>query len=304
MRRLSKGFTVVELIVVIFIVGVATAAAMLYTSRWVIDYRFSSATRAFINACQYARMRAIRGPISLNISQIAQGSTSTTFRLTPTGTPVGSSTAVAGFVPFTYHGTPPTGTALPAVLPITTGDYVSLAGFNTPDFLNGNLFSVTAVNVSGTAQPNGATDQYYVSLTFDCQCCDDTDPSQCLEWPSSTTSPQTTTTGKARVGASARFVATTRSVGTGSLYGTVTAGNSVQCQFDQDYFQIDFFVNGSPVTDSSKKAIVFDFAGATRNHTTYMVKIRRVENGAVVPDTSTPPVTFTVMPSGRIRIGE
>ena len=71
----SKGFTVIELVVVLAIIAILTAIGLPMGLRWKADYRFSSATRSLSNAVLMARMRAIenRAVFTITASQATNG---------------------------------------------------------------------------------------------------------------------------------------------------------------------------------------------------------------------------------------
>jgi hypothetical protein len=58
--------------------------------------------------------------------------------------------------------------------------------------------------------------------------------------------------------------------------------------------------------------IVFDYAGATRNQMTYTVELRKMTRSGSggtytytpVDDAKSPPIVFSIMPAGRIRLGK
>ena len=67
----SKGFTVIELVVVLTIIAVLTAITLPMGISWIAEYRFSSAARSLSNAVLMARMRGIenRAVFAITASQ-------------------------------------------------------------------------------------------------------------------------------------------------------------------------------------------------------------------------------------------
>ncbi len=61
--KTEKGFTFLEIMVVMAIIGVVLAFAVPKGIRWYSDYRFSSGARAFLNAGQLVRVKAIEGKV-------------------------------------------------------------------------------------------------------------------------------------------------------------------------------------------------------------------------------------------------
>ncbi len=67
----SKGFTVIEMVVVVTIIAIMAAVTLPLGLGWIAEYRFSSAARSLSNAVLMARMRGIenRAVFTITASQ-------------------------------------------------------------------------------------------------------------------------------------------------------------------------------------------------------------------------------------------
>jgi prepilin-type N-terminal cleavage/methylation domain-containing protein len=68
----SKGFTVIELVVVVTIIAVLTAITLPMGINWIAEYRFSMAARSLSNAVLMARMRGIENRAVFTITSSRQ----------------------------------------------------------------------------------------------------------------------------------------------------------------------------------------------------------------------------------------
>lgn len=305
-----------ELMVVLTVIGVALALTVPTGIRWITDYQYSAGSRAFVNAAQLVRIKAIGGPITINASSIGPGGSDSEFDIT---------LGAFNFVLQKLSGTP----TCPTDIPVQQGDYVTLAGFNNPDFINGMLFLVTNVDCgAATISDRTATDRsddwdVTTGIVLTAQCCSENDPTDCVKWPTGL-GLQTTATGMVRIASSLRFVPFEENDPDRVKYTIerTPTGNSMECKYDPHWMNVNVY--GPDPTDSSKSValydvsgahpapIVFDYAGTTRNHMTYTVMLRKVvreESGGVfsyvtVEDQKSPPIVFSIMPSGRIRLGQ
>lgn len=294
----AKGFTVIELMVVLAITAIVLAMAWGPVLSWYTQFRFEAAGRSFINGAHAARMQAIGGLPVLKVSSVSSitKSSTTTF------------TVNLDIVKFICDicGSPPGSTPTKDELPIKADDYVSLVGFNSPDYFNGNLFRVIRVNpasptVTGPTADSWGHKQWQVTgLSFVCESCADDDPSKCLEWTDAASS-YSLTAGKVQVTACLKFLPNTVLPQSQRAPFSVIknkTGSTIECYYDPNQFQVD--INGVPVATS--RAIVFDIAGATRNHVDYLIEIRKLKSGAI--DQKSPSLSFRIDRNGRIGLGQ
>jgi prepilin-type N-terminal cleavage/methylation domain-containing protein len=312
----AKGLTIIELLVVLAIIGLMLAMAWKPIVDWPRAYRFEATGRAFINAAHAVRIQAISGLPILNVASA------------PTIGIQGSDgqkklTVFLDTITFTCDtcGTVSDRTPTADELPIKVDDYVELTGFNQPDYLNGNLFRVTSISPSSPAvsAATPSTDKWghkqwkVTNLSFDCESCSDENPSNCLVWTDSAGS-YSLTTGKVQPAACLKFIQNRVLPANQRVpYSIVRnkTGSTVECYYDAALFDVRLWANGNPVTpykvtrdgndyEQAGLAIVYDFAGSTRNHINYLVSIRKLNKGVV--DTGTPPLSFNIDPSGRVRL--
>jgi type II secretory pathway pseudopilin PulG len=288
--KTEKGFTFMELMVVGTIIVVIMALAVPRGLRWYSDYRFSAGARAFLNAGQLVRVKAIEGKAVLRIASLA--GTGNTFTVVTEGFTV------------TLDHSPATGE-----LPVIVGDFVTLDGFNTPAFINGNIFEVTQVGSVGTITSVGSNKWRVDSLTFNCKSCrGDAGSETCLAWPSGVASPINTTTGMATVSATLTFAAMTGRAA--KSYDIVRRGNSINCMYDPDVLNVAVqYLQSDSSWDvvSPAKTVVFNATGGTRELFTYRVEVKYVKQktiwGTQEPAAERKDLVFTVLPSGRTRWG-
>ncbi|MFC1833150.1 Tfp pilus assembly protein FimT/FimU [Thermodesulfobacteriota bacterium] len=300
--KTEKGLTLVELMVVLSIIGLLMVFILPRGLSWIAEQRFSSGTRAFLNAGQLVRLQALQGQVAVPITTMEPGATGgggatdKQFRLT------------TGPYTMTFNKTPTS-----SDVPIVAGDYVTLMGFNTPDHFNGNIFEVMSVTKPSTAPAHVTENQYTVaSFTFVVKCCAEEDSNKCLAWNDTATT-VSTTTGRAIVAAALRFIPDSTVRGP---YSVVKRGNSYECRYQPAFLRVrvslvSYSADGStrtefPVYGGSKPAdtagsipIVFDWGGSTRNRAIYRVHLQRVIRD---PDRE-PWVIFTFLPSGKVRVG-
>ena len=300
---------------VVTIIGVALAVTVPTGIKWITDYQYSAGSRAFVNAAQLVRIKAIGGPITIDAQSIGPGGDDTEFSIT-----LGS----FSFILQKLSGTP----GCPSDMPFQQGDYITLAGFNNPDYINGLLFLITNVSCS-TATISEKTDttrsddwDCTAGVTLTAKCCSENDATDCVKCPTGFAE-QTTATGMVRIASSLRFVPfePTDSDRVKYTIARSPTGNSMECRYDPRWINVTVY--GPDPNDSTKSVvltdvngsdpapIVFDYAGTTRNHITYTIALRKVERvsgGSTftyepVDDQTSPPIVFSIMPSGRIRLG-
>ncbi|MDQ7785237.1 MAG: prepilin-type N-terminal cleavage/methylation domain-containing protein [Desulfomonilaceae bacterium] len=316
MRWAGGGFTFTELMVVLLIIGVALAATVPYGVRWIADYKFSAGSRAFINAAQLARIKAIGGPITINVSEVDKGVDDSQLVFT---------------VPAFRTGTSDTKTCSTCcdsvnAPPLKMGDYITVTGINNPDFLNGKIFLITNVPSPWTVTTTWDADSQRNWCDWDeakitAKSCMENEPGNCIKLPSGFAGPMETTTGLIRVASCLRFVPFAQDDRDRVHFTVVKSGNSMECRYDPQWMDVKVLVpdpsnptKGIPITDvtGAKPApVVFDYAGATRNQMTYTVELRKMtrhDSGgtlvyAPVEDKTSPPIVFSIMPAGRVRLG-
>jgi prepilin-type N-terminal cleavage/methylation domain-containing protein len=142
----SKGFTVIELVVVLTIICVMTAVTLPMGLGWLADYRFSMAARSLSTSILMARMRGIENRAIFTIS----GSQQTT------SGPFSSCTGIE-FTTNVDHGLSepiPAVTGLtcpgPTKTPVSTtpGDMVMISGLNFTKSMNGAEFEVIKITAA------------------------------------------------------------------------------------------------------------------------------------------------------------
>ena len=283
---------------VLAVAGVALALTVPIGMDWIVDYKHSGGSRAFVNAAQLVRIRSIGGPVTMDITEIGLGSGGSDF----------FAIKVSAFKPSADEP------------PFQEGDYLTLSGLNNPDYLNGLMFRITDVPSSYVPDGSGT----YPEVTITAKCCSENDPNDCVEW-TPTTTPISTTTGLIRIASSLKFVPYDLSSAEDkkdlTAYRVKRTGNSFECRYDPRWMNVKVLaataadpkkaVEIFDTSGSNPAPIVFDYAGATRNHITYTVQLRkmtRYKSGGTmtyepVEDSKSPPIVFSVMPSGRIRLG-
>jgi len=292
--------------VVLVVIGMALAITVPMGIGWVADYKFSAGSRAFINAAQLVRIKSIGGPITLNVTQVDQGT---------------SDTEVVFTIPKTMMGAPIyINDDCKDWPPVKKGDYITVAGINNPDFLNGLIFLITDVPTTWNVTKLSAGcewDQVIVTA----KSCMENDPTNCVKWPAGL-GPQTSTTGLIRVASCVRFVPYAHGDPYRVHFAVAKSGNSMECKYDPQWMDVKVLVPDptksavpvqiTDVTGTMPGPIVFDYAGATRNQMTYTVELRkmtRTGSGGTytytpVDDAKSPPIVFSIMPAGRIRLGK
>jgi prepilin-type N-terminal cleavage/methylation domain-containing protein len=177
-RSRSRGFTVVELVVVVTIIAILTAITLPMGINWITEYRFSMAARSLSNAVLMARMRGIENRAVFTITASA----------TTTSTPFSAACPGIEFTTNMDHGltkpNPVVANALvlppplPAIWspvvncrcvknlavatpPPTPGDMVMFSGLNHTKSMNGAEFEVLTVTA-----PNKFAVQHAVSATL------------------------------------------------------------------------------------------------------------------------------------------
>ncbi|MBI4963375.1 MAG: prepilin-type N-terminal cleavage/methylation domain-containing protein [Desulfomonile tiedjei] len=307
----SKGLTIVELVVVLAVIGIFISIGVGPMFGWISHYRFEAAGRSFVNAAQSVRIQAISGLPGFKVRPAPavgiQGSLDNkSFRV------------FLDSVTFTCNtcGTVSDRKPTSEELPIKVGDYVELAGFNQPDYLYGNLFRITALNPNPPAVDKATPEKDEFGhlrwritsspFSIDCESCRDDDASNCVKWTDAASTTYTLNTGKVQVAACLKFLPNTDlPVSQRVPYAVIKnkTGSSVECYYDPDYYEVEVAVRKPDGTylDMATPTIVFDFAGATRNHAEYTVSIRKKKKGAVDPKTHA--LNFHIDSAGRIKLG-
>jgi prepilin-type N-terminal cleavage/methylation domain-containing protein len=312
-----KGFTVVELMVVMGLVAIMLAIGAPMLMKGLKDYRFYAATQAFENAASAIRVRALGGCVSYWVKKMQGSAGNSVFTVSPAD--------------FTFT-LPQTSSSSPAEYPIKDTDYVLLTGFSDPTNLNDRVFEITSINWTGKVtrlSTTGGVDTWSVTnLSFACKSCDP-DPdksSSCMLWNSTlTTVPDPAKfplgwtagqeMGRVRVLPCLKFtdkfldtdfVVKPYSRGRYEVSKELT-GNSLECRYNPDLYQVTVnWTSASVATPKSltRPILVFDSSGATRDHVTYIVEMRRLKSDKTpYADTALPPTVFSVTPSGRTRYG-
>lgn len=276
------GFTLVELMVVCAVLGLALAVSLPMGVTWLEDYRYSAACRSFYNAVNYGKINAISGSTLFSITEIDMGGTPSDFVVTT--------------APFTFrcNHTPDINTA--GDYPVGQGTSIALGGFANvaPDYayVNGNIFEIkTTPTVIGSATDKGGG-LWEAQLTL-------TLHSDRVQWLSAPGAPIASTTGKAWSVSAVKFVPTdtTRNL---PVYSVKNTGGTIECDFDPSLYNVDIEVNG--VSSGVSVPIVFDSKGAPKDLVPYTVLIRRMKSDGTV-STQAPPFTITVEASGKILSG-
>jgi prepilin-type N-terminal cleavage/methylation domain-containing protein len=321
-----KGFTLVELMVVIAVVSILMAVGIPMGLAWKRNYQFSAVTNNFINAAQLTRVRAIGGPITMNIYTNQPGDSNhglTGSSKTITVTIAVSTVASSAFTFLTLY---PLSSPSTADIPLKVNDYVTLVGINEPDFLSGNIFRVKTISASTPVYDSAMPKYTYkvAGLSFTCESCSESNPSVCIEWPAGVGA-QDPATGKVQIAPCLKFTTLTdkraelgQSARPYQPFSVEKYGNSMECIYDPGKFSLGLWVlktgkaidtwnagnwvqlsgnEGTGVTAANSRPIVFDTSGTTRNHDTYMVRIARQTGG-----NDETPAAFIVWPTGRITL--
>ncbi|MFH1112476.1 MAG: prepilin-type N-terminal cleavage/methylation domain-containing protein [Pseudomonadota bacterium] len=302
----GRGFTFAELMIVLLVVGLALAVTVPVGVQWAEDYKFSAASRAFINAAQLVRIKSVGGQITINVSQVNKG--------------MDDSQVVFTVPAFTAS----TSVTDSCVAPLAAGDYITVGGINNPDTLNGQIFLITNVASPWSVTKVAAGSDNvcnWNAVTVTAKSCMENDTSNCVKWPADVTAPQATTTGLIRVASCLRFVPFAHNDKDRVHFTVVRSGNSMQCRYDPQWMDVKVVVPDSSdpkksvqiydVAGTDPAPIVFDYAGSTRNQITYTVEMRkmtRTQSGSTltytpVDDKKSPPIVFSILPAGRIRLG-
>jgi prepilin-type N-terminal cleavage/methylation domain-containing protein len=177
----SKGFTVIELVVVVTIIALLTAITLPMGINWIAEYRFSMAARSLSSAVLMARMRGIENRAVFTITA-SQTSTSTPFTTDCPGieftTNVDHGLSPPNPLVTSALVKPSSSTPLPSIWspvancpcvknlasatpPPRPGDMVMISGLNKTKSMNGSEFEVITVT-----PPNKFTVQHAVSATL------------------------------------------------------------------------------------------------------------------------------------------
>jgi len=281
---LNGGFTLVELMVVCAILGLALVVSLPMGITWLADYRYSAACRSFYNAIHLGKINAISGSTLFNITEIDMGGTPNDFLVT-----------TASFA-FRCAHTPNINTE--GDYPVGQGTSIALGGFANiaPDYayVNGNIFEVKTMPtvIEGPTQDAVDDTKYTAKLSLALY-------SNRVQWVSAPAGPIASTTGKAWSVAAVKFVPTdvTKNL---PVYSVKQTGATVQCEFDPSLYNVDILVNG--VSAGVTTPVVFDSKGAPKDLVPYTILVRRMKTDGTV-STQAPPFTITVEASGKILSG-
>ncbi len=279
----NDGFTLVELMVVGAILGLALVVSLPLGAKWLDSYRYSAACRSFYNGVHLAKINAISGSTLFNITEID-----------------GTGGGLKVTTDYYYFRCDHTPKVADGDYRVNEGTFIALAGFNDPDYayLNGNVFKVIETPTVDAVSDEGGG-KYKAKLTLKLR-------SDLVQWSGG---PATSNTGKAWTVAAATFVTTEdrQALEKNKLpvYSVYKSGGTVQCEYDPSLYYIE--VNGK---DQDPKAtppgentpIVFDSQGAPKDLVPYTILIRRKKAGGTLSTQDTP-FTITVQSSGKILSG-
>lgn len=315
MKRNVSAFTLTELMVVIAIVSIIMAVAIPMGISWKRGYQFTAAVNNFINAVQVTRVKAIAGPVTMNILYNPDASDSIQgLEGADKAIKVRISDPSISASAFIFTTRYPLSSPGDKDVPIQVDDYVCLVGINEPDFLTGNLYRVTFVPTGlPVTYVTGTKYQYRMdTLWFNCESCSDTDASKCVRWPAGMT-PKSPANGKVQVASCTKFTTiadkTAQAVGSYSgqwwagysypPYSVQQYGTSRECIYDSTRFEVKSFVQQIDMSWAEiSHPVVFSGGGTTRNGDTYKVEIARTYKGNRI----SAPSTFIVWPTGRISL--
>ena len=293
----NKGFTLIELMVVLALAAIISAIVVPGAYRWLGDFRFSAGLRAFISGADTVRLHALEGNNVLDIVAINSSVGSTSFSVTANFTTVQAASPTEDDVP------------------ISDGDYVTVTGLADPDYFNGNTFRITgdpSWTDTNVIQPDAVKfpDTWQMqSIQFTCESCREDDPdnplTNCITWnPSGGGSGIISTTARGLVAACLKFVADDDMP---VSYRTVRKGASVECRYDTDLFQVDMVAvkKSADLTSEDKiplpgDAIAFNATGGTRDRAHYRIRISRKRKGSIEGQGQ---VILNVWPTGKIKSG-
>jgi prepilin-type N-terminal cleavage/methylation domain-containing protein len=253
----SKGFTVIEMVVVVTIIAIMTAVTLPLGLGWIAEYRFSSAARSLSNAVLMARMRGIENRAVFTITA-SQTSTSTPFSLACPGmiftTNVDHGLSPPDPVVTNALVLPP---PLPAIWgpvvncscvrnlasstpPPRPGDVVMFSGLNKTTSMNGAEFeviTVTAANKLGV--------QHAVSPTLGDIAGPDT----------AGTVRNLVAPGRLRIVPAVNKVTPTtdnEESFIASAYTIKEEGSSIVFRYDTDKFEVTFYAGNPPIPSANK----------------------------------------------------
>ena len=248
----SKGFTVIEMVVVVTIIAIMAAVTLPLGLGWIAEYRFNSAARALSRSVLMARMRGIenRAVFTITASQTSIASpfsiacpgmiftTNMDHGLSAPNPAVAGALVLPPPLPAFWSPVAPCRCvkSLPSATPPTPGDTVMFSGLNHTTSMNGLEFEVIEVPAT-----NRIAVQHAVSPTL-----------------GDTAGPDTTGTVRNLVAPGRlRIVPAVSKISPGtdneesfiaSAYTVKEEGSSIVFRYDTEKFQVTFFP-GNPSTD-------------------------------------------------------
>jgi prepilin-type N-terminal cleavage/methylation domain-containing protein len=243
----SKGFTVIELVVVLTIICVMTAVTLPMGLGWLADYRFSMAARSLSNAVLMARMRGIENRAIFTITssqQVTTGPFSSCVGLEfTTNVDHGLSQPIPAVTGLTCPG--------PTKTPISTtnGDMVMISGLNLTRSMNGGEFEVLAI--SATDKKKFTVQHTFSSVLGDTVGSDNqgtvrnvTAPGRLRIVPAvSTATPDLTATPDSSAYNQESFKA--------SAFTVKEEAASIVFRYDTDKFEVTFFPGNPPIPSTT-----------------------------------------------------
>lgn len=255
----SKGFTVIEMVVVVTIIAIMAAVTLPLGLGWIAEYRFNSAARALSRSVLMARMRGIenRAVFTITASQTSIASpfsvscpgmiftTNVDHGLSAPNPAVAGALVLPPPLPAFWSPVAPCRCvkSLPSATPPTPGDTVMFSGLNHTTSMNGLEFEVIEVPAT-----NRIAVQHAVSATLGDTAGPDTTgtfrnlvaPGRLRIVPAvSTATPDLTATPNLLAYNQESFIA--------SAYTFKEEGSSIVFRYDTTKFQVTLYPGNPPI---------------------------------------------------------